>query len=257
MEGDQQLQHQESSGFSEETWSYSSWSLRFLVPAELGQKLHHQESSATNEETWSYSSWSLRFMVPAEGGQQLQHQESSATNEETWSYSSWSLRFLVPAEGDQKLQRQGLAGPLGHNIVYKVRTVERGILDRLMFKMHYSKLLVKIRPSCFLTRYSRCSVWANFSQKAASAAAGWPSGGRNKYFCRPHHLKEAKIESIEWFLEGQAFSWSYVWLLAHPPPPPVSSTGDTPKTEKERQLSDGGRRWGRSRHTTPRRPGPL
>ncbi len=32
-----------------------------------------------------------------------------------------------------------------------------------------------------------------FSQKAASAAAGWPSGSQNKYFCRPHHLKEAKI----------------------------------------------------------------
>ncbi len=32
-----------------------------------------------------------------------------------------------------------------------------------------------------------------FSLKSRSAAAGWPSGGRNKYFCRPHNLKEAKI----------------------------------------------------------------
>ncbi len=33
---------------------------------------------------------------------------------------------------------------------------ERGIFDRLMFKMHYSKLLVKIRPSCFRTSWMQC-----------------------------------------------------------------------------------------------------
>jgi hypothetical protein len=41
----------------------------------------------------------------------------------------------------------------------------------LMFKMHYSKLLVKIRPSCFLTSWMQC-LSKNFSPKAASAAAG-------------------------------------------------------------------------------------
>ncbi len=44
-----------------------------------------------------------------------------------------------------------------------------------------------------------------------------------------------RAESIEWFIEDQAFSPSYD--LAPPPPPPplplVSSTGDTPETEKE------------------------
>jgi hypothetical protein len=69
---------------------------------------------------------------------------------------------------------------------------ERGIFDRLMFKMHYSKLLVKTRPSCFLTSWMQC-LNIIFSSKAANAAAGWPSGGRNEYFCRPHHHKEAKI----------------------------------------------------------------
>jgi hypothetical protein len=33
---------------------------------------------------------------------------------------------------------------------------ERGIFDRLMFKMHYSKLLVKTRPSWFLTSWMQC-----------------------------------------------------------------------------------------------------
>jgi hypothetical protein len=33
---------------------------------------------------------------------------------------------------------------------------ERGIFDRLTFKMHHSKLLVKIRPSCFFTRWMQC-----------------------------------------------------------------------------------------------------
>jgi hypothetical protein len=48
---------------------------------------------------------------------------------------------------------------------------ERGIFDRLMFKMHYSKLLVKIRPSCFLKSWMQC-LSKIFSPKAASAAAG-------------------------------------------------------------------------------------
>ncbi len=48
------------------------------------------------------------------------------------------------------------------------------------------------------------------------------------------------LESIEWFIEGQAFSRSYVWLYAQPLPPPlpsVSLTGDTQETEKEWQLA--------------------
>ncbi len=48
-----------------------------------------------------------------------------------------------------------------------------------------SDLHVSLRPGR--------SVWANFSPKAASAAAGWPSAGRTRYFSLPHHLKEAKI----------------------------------------------------------------
>ena len=49
---------------------------------------------------------------------------------------------------------------------------ERGIFDRLMFKMHYSKLLVKIRPSCFLKSWMQC-LSKIFSSKAASAAVGY------------------------------------------------------------------------------------
>ncbi len=78
----------------------------------------------------------------------------------------------------------------------KLAIFSKSIFDRLMFKMHYSKLLVKIRPSCFLKSWMQC-LSKNFSSKAASAAAGWPSGSRNEYFCRPHHLKEAKIDNSD------------------------------------------------------------
>jgi hypothetical protein len=100
---------------------------------------------------------------------------------------SWFLRWETRS---YKAGRTG--GARQATTLFKVRTIERGIFDRLMFKMHYSKLLVKTRPSCFLMSWMQC-LSKIFSPKAASAVAGWPSGGRNEYFCRPHHLKEAKM----------------------------------------------------------------
>jgi hypothetical protein len=35
------------------------------------------------------------------------------------------------------------------------------------------------------------------SQKAASAAAGSPYGGQNRYFCRPHNLKRGKNDMFK------------------------------------------------------------
>jgi hypothetical protein len=72
----------------------------------------------------------------------------------------------------QSAQRHNQISKIG-DIFEKISTGsrERGIFDRLMFKMHFSKLFVKIRPSCFLKSWMQC-LSKNFSSKAASAAAG-------------------------------------------------------------------------------------
>jgi hypothetical protein len=70
----------------------------------------------------------------------------------------WVWQFTL-----QSAQRHNQISKIG-DIFEKIITVdmaepgsrERGIFDRLMFKMQYSKLLVKIKPSCFLTRWMQC-----------------------------------------------------------------------------------------------------
>jgi hypothetical protein len=59
-------------------------------------------------------------------------------------------------------------------------------------------------------------------------------------------------ESIDYFIEGQAFSHSNdIWLLAHLLPIPLSRRPATHrKTEKERQLGDG--RGGEGRGEEPK-----
>ncbi len=76
--GEQQLQHQESSGPTGDL------------------KLQQYESQVLGScgQTSSYSTRSLQ--VP----------------QETWNYSSTSLRFLVPSERDQQLQQQKSSGPV-------------------------------------------------------------------------------------------------------------------------------------------------
>jgi len=83
------------------------------------------------------------------------------------------LESQVPGScgGRPEVPTAGTGGARQATTLFKVRTVERGIFDRLMFKMHYSKLLVKIRPSCFLKSWMQC-LSKIFSPKAASAAAG-------------------------------------------------------------------------------------
>jgi hypothetical protein len=80
-------------------------------------------------------------------------------------------QVLGSCGGRPEVPKAGTGGARQATTLFKVRTVERGIFDRLMFKMHYSKLLVKIRPSCFLTGWMQC-LSKIFSSKAASAAAG-------------------------------------------------------------------------------------
>ncbi len=78
--------------------------------------------------------------------------------------------------------------------------------------------------------------------------------------------RSSRPESIEWFIEDQAFSRSYDYPLSpnplsHPPPPPptypsVSSTATHKKTEKKRQVADGwresgGRGWASSKIIRP------
>ncbi len=66
----------------------------------------------------------------------------------------------------------------------------------LRWSVGFGSLLYNRRKDT--TKFRKLAIFSKksvqiFSSKAASAAAGWPSGGRNEYFCRPHHLKEAKI----------------------------------------------------------------
>jgi hypothetical protein len=81
-------------------------------------------------------------------------------------------QVLGSCGGRPEVPKAGTGGARQATTLFKVRTVERGIFDRLMFKMHYSKLLVKIRPSCFLKSWMQC-LSKIFSSKAASAAVGY------------------------------------------------------------------------------------
>jgi hypothetical protein len=70
----------------------------------------------------------------------------------------WVWQFTL-----QSAQRHNQISKIGdifaknqYSVLAEPGSRERGIFDRLMFKMHYSKLLVEIRPSCFLTRWMQC-----------------------------------------------------------------------------------------------------
>ncbi len=62
-------------------------------------------------------------------------------------------------------------------------------------------------------------------------------------------------ESIEWFIKGQASSWSYDF--APPPPSPLDPRHTCRKAEKERQLAHVQGVCEEPNHTTVRKPNPL
>ncbi len=68
---------------------------------------------------------------------------------------------------------------------------------------------------------SECRVWRCWRDRSCWRTTPPARSSRSLYPGYPDRW-EVETESIEWFIEDQAFTASYIWLLPHPPPPHVS-----------------------------------
>ncbi len=132
---------------------------------------------------------------------------------------------------------------------------------------HTASILIKLASNIHLfVIVNRCSypvftlhMLGDFFLRVNAHMLSFSRGGANF---------AAHAESVEWFIDGQAFSRCMIWLLAHPPPHPLSRLYARPTRHTGRQRKwdnlltgwrggGGGERGAKSYDRKKAKPGPL